>query len=197
MANRRVDPIREKKKIVAIKNYLKREDKFRDYCLFACGINFGLRISDLLQIQVRDVRNSLFEIKDTFEIREQKTGKFNVIAINNKAKEAIDYLFSNTNVSNNLNNYLFYNTLKKDGKTKITIVHANNLVKKWCRNVGLTNIKVGNHTLRKTFGYHAWKNGVSIEVLQKKFKHTSISTTRLYLGIEEKEVVKSYHKLDL
>ena len=91
MANIRVEPIREKKMIIAIKNLLKKEEKFRDYCLFVCGINFGLRISDLLQIQVRDVRNSLSEIKDTFEIREQKTGKLNVIAINNKAKEAIDY----------------------------------------------------------------------------------------------------------
>ena len=67
MSNR-VDPIREKKKIVDIKELLIKEGKFRDYSLFVCGINFGLRIGDLLRTRVRDVRNSSSKIKDNFEI---------------------------------------------------------------------------------------------------------------------------------
>ncbi len=196
MANR-VEPIRDKKKIAAIKKMLKNKGKYRDYCLFVCGINFGLSIGDLLETQVKDVRNSLSEIKDSFEITEQKTGKLNVIAINEKAKEAIKLLFSRTNIENDLNNYLFYNTRKKAGKYNIFRAAAYYLVNKWCRNVGITNINIGTHTLRKTFGYHAWKNGVSIEVIQKKYKHVSTSTTRHYLGIEQKDVIESYHKLDL
>ncbi|MGL5514270.1 MAG: hypothetical protein ACRDBM_13675 [Sporomusa sp.] len=30
---------------------------------------------------------------------------------------------------------------------------------------------MGTHTLRKTFGYHAYKSGITIEVLQKLFDH--------------------------
>ena len=196
MSNR-VDPIREKKKVIAIKNLLIKEGKFRDYCLFVCGINFGLRIGDLLRIKVKNVRNTYSEIKDNFEIIEQKTKKLNVIEINDDANSAIELLFSKTGIANNINNYLFYNTREKRGEKSISRVQAYRLMRKWCKKVELTDISVGTHTLRKTFGYHAWKNGVSIEVIQKKFKHDSTSTTRHYLGIEEKDVINSYHKVNL
>ncbi len=196
MSNR-VEPIREKKHITAIKNLLKKEGKFRDYCLFVCGINFGLRIGDLLRIQVKDVQNSLSEIKVSFEIREQKTNRLNVIEINDDAREAIKFLFSHVDLARDPNNYLFYNTRKKFGKKAISRIQAYRLIRKWCKKVGLRDVRVGTHSLRKTFGYHAWKNGVSIEVIQKKYKHNSTETTRHYLGIEEKDVLEAYHKVNL
>ncbi|WP_372494178.1 tyrosine-type recombinase/integrase [Fuchsiella alkaliacetigena] len=62
--------------------------------------------------------------------------------------------------------------------------------------MGLNDLRVGTHTLRKTFGYHSWKNGISIEALQERFKHRSTETTRKYLGIEKKDVVATYNALD-
>ena len=41
-----VEPIRDPKKIDAMKNYLKGKN-IRDYTLFTVGINVALRISDL------------------------------------------------------------------------------------------------------------------------------------------------------
>jgi len=69
--NMKVDPIREQKKIEDIKTLLKHNT--RDYCLFVCGINNGLRGGDLLLIKVNQVKNK--KIGDYVEIREQKTGK--------------------------------------------------------------------------------------------------------------------------
>lgn len=193
----RVEPIRDKKKITAIKNLLKGAGKFRDYGLFICGINFGLRIGDLLRLQVKNVINASDRIKDNFEIREQKTDKLNVVEINEGARSALKFLFKKTDINQDSNNYLFYNTREVPGLKPISRIQAYRLIKKWCANVGLTNLNVGTHTLRKTFGYHAWKSGVSIEVLQKKFKHKSTATTRQYLGIEEADVKESYHKVNL
>lgn len=196
MSNR-VEPIRDKKRISAIKNLLKGGNKYRDYALFVCGLNFGLRIGDLLKLRVKDVKNHEEEIVESFEITENKTGKLNVVEINNEAEFAINLLFENTNIDQNKESYLFYNTRLKEGQKPISRVQAYRLVREWCESVGLKNLNVGTHTLRKTFGYHAWKNGVSIEVLQKKFKHNSTSITRRYLGIEESDVRESYHKVNL
>lgn len=51
-----------------IKKYLKERNK-RNLLLFVAGINLGLRISDLLQLRVKDVK------KQYVSLREKKTGK--------------------------------------------------------------------------------------------------------------------------
>ncbi|AGB40957.1 site-specific recombinase XerD [Halobacteroides halobius DSM 5150] len=191
----RMEPIRERDKIIEIKEMLKKNKKYRDYVLFVCGINFGLRIGDLLKLRIKDVINSVGEIRETFEIVEQKTNKRNVIKINQQAKQAIQLLNKKTEITNDQTNYLIYNT--RDQTKNISRVQAYKLVKKWCQQVGLKNLPVGTHTLRKTWGYHAHKNGISIETIQAKYKHANTSTTRHYLGIEQKDVNKAYDKVNL
>ena len=51
-----VEPIRNKNLIESIEKNLKATN-FRDYVLFCFGINSGLRISDKLKLEVKDVRN--------------------------------------------------------------------------------------------------------------------------------------------
>ena len=50
-----VEPIRDRKKIAAIKNLLVGANRYRDLLLFVVGINTALRISDLLTLQVGQV----------------------------------------------------------------------------------------------------------------------------------------------
>lgn len=59
-----VEPIRDPRKIVAIKNMLKGQDNPRDYLLFTLGINFALRVGDLLRLRVMDVLDSQGELRD-------------------------------------------------------------------------------------------------------------------------------------
>ena len=61
-----VEPIRDKKKIDAMKRYLKGKN-IRDYVLFVLGINSGLRISDLLNLKVEDVQG-----KERITLKEKK-----------------------------------------------------------------------------------------------------------------------------
>lgn len=193
----KVEPIRSKRKLKQIANMLRGSEKWRDYSLFVLGINFGLRIGDLLQLQIKDIVDEDGKIKDAFEIEEEKTGKMNNITINKNAKEALKLIFEKTGIAYNKNNYLIYNTQKyPHGYSAISRSQAYRVVRKICESVGLYDLQVGTHTLRKSFGYHAWKAGTSIETLQEKFKHRSTETTRRYLGIEKKDVVASYNALD-
>ena len=64
-----VQPIKDIEIIYDIADYLKSRNK-RNYVLFMFGIYSGLRISDILKLRVRDVRN-----KNYIYIREKKTNK--------------------------------------------------------------------------------------------------------------------------
>ena len=65
-----VEPIRRKKDLKKIESIL-RKQSLRDLLLFTIGTNCGLRISDILNLDVRDVQN-----KDYISITEKKTGKY-------------------------------------------------------------------------------------------------------------------------
>ena len=57
--------------------------------------------------------------------------------------------------------------------------------------------KIGCHTLRKTFGYHARMRGTHIEKLQKIFNHSAPSITMRYIGITQDELDNIFHTLNL
>jgi len=86
---KKVEPIRDKDKIKEMKAVLKRQN-FRDYILFELGINSGLRISDLLQLKVKDIKN-----KDKVELKEQKTDKMNRFPLSPRVKRLIDDYITN------------------------------------------------------------------------------------------------------
>lgn len=194
MANR-VEPIRDKNKIRQIKKLMMDEGKWRDYVFFVCGINFGLRIGDLLRIKVEHIIDIDGSIRETFEIVEQKTKKRNFIVINYEAEDALSKLFQNTDILDQHQNHIIYNSLKP--YKKITRIQAYKIIRSWCNRVGITGISIGTHTLRKTWGYHAHKAGVSIEVIQAKYMHHNTETTRHYLGIERKDIHEAYDKVNL
>ena len=78
-----VEPIRDKSQIKQVEEYLKNKSS-RNRLLFVLGTNSGLRISDILSLNVSDVRH-----KTHIEINEQKTGKFKKFPINDKLKKLI------------------------------------------------------------------------------------------------------------
>ena len=59
-----VEPIRDQKKVLAIKRNLKEEKNPRNYLLFVAGVNLALRISDLLALKVKDILDKQGNIKE-------------------------------------------------------------------------------------------------------------------------------------
>jgi len=187
-----VEPIRDPKKIVAIKSILKNGKHPRDYLLFTLGINLALRVSDLLALKVKDILDRQGNIVEAVHIRERKTGKEKRIKLNGSVREALEFYFSKDGGTDG-DEFLF-KSLRSD--KPLDRIRANTLVNRWCREVGLQG-KFGTHSLRKTWGYRARKIGVPIELIQEKLGHRSPAVTRRYIGITQEEVSNIEEKVCL
>lgn len=183
-----VEPIKDKKDVEAIEQYLSKHS-LRNQLIWAFGTNTGLRISDILGLNVDDVRN-----KQYVEIVEKKTKKYKRFPLNDKLKNLIrkylvirDKMYSLTD-----DEPLFIG--KKHCRLHRSQVYR--FINEVCRNLGIT-VNVGTHTMRKTFGYHHYKQNNDVALLQKIFNHSSPSITMRYIGIAQEELDESYINFEL
>ncbi|MBA7689025.1 Tyrosine recombinase XerC [subsurface metagenome] len=190
---RTVQPIRDIKKIKAIKGNLRKRNP-RDFLLFTLGINTGLRISDILRLKVEDVKDQTGEIKEYLDLNEKKTKKQRLIYINSEVRNALEYYFDKTGIYD-LERYLFISDKTKINKP-ISRIRAWQLIQIWCREVGIKG-RIGTHTIRKTAGYQMRIAGVAIELIQEVLGHQSISMTKRYLGITDDEITKVLKNFNL
>lgn len=188
-----VQPIRDKKKIDTIKKVLLAKN-VRDYCLFTLGINSGLRISDLLNLEIKNIIDANGKIRDRITLREKKTNKVKDFPISDIAKKAINEYLKTRKFE--MDEPFFLSKKKNNGKAPLQRDQAYKIINHAAREIGITE-KIGTHTLRKTFGYHAYKSGVSIEVIQKLFNHSTPSITLRYIGITQDDLDGVYLNLNL
>ena len=173
-----VEPIRNLKDIRRIKRRLKNNS--RDLLLFTLGINNGLRIGDLLRLTIDDVID--MKPGEILKIREQKTGKSNVLMINKEVHKVLQTYFEGVNY--NEDDFLFKS--RKGTNKPICKAYVNQRMKEWTK--GMKG-NYGTHSSRKTFGYiQRTEFGVGFEILCKRFGHSNPAITMRYLGIEDKEV---------
>lgn len=183
-----VQPIRDKKKIDDMKKFLR--GNLRDHALFVLGINSGLRISDLLKLKVSDVLDGK-KVRDRITMREQKTGKAKDFPLGKTAKKALDEHL--VTWEHKPEDYLFRS---RKGKGALTRQQAYNIINDAARAVGIQE-QIGTHTLRKTFGYWAYKQGVDITIIQKLLNHSAPSVTLRYIGITQDQLDEVYLALEL
>lgn len=168
-----VQPIRHKEQIEEMKRALLNSG-YRDYMLFVLGINSGLRISDLLQLQVADVKD-----KTHVTITEGKTDKTKRFFLNPQLREEI------ANYIQGMDDGDFLFQSQKGDNQPISRVQAYRVLNKAAREVGLD--EVGTHSLRKTFGYWHYKEFGDVAYLQQLLNHSSQSVTLRYIGIAQEE----------
>ena len=87
-----VQPIRDTKKIDAMKSIMRGEGNYRDLLLFTLGINTGLRISDILALKWSSFLNDgkLLKTKDQLNVVEIKTKKVKTFVLNKSVMEALN-----------------------------------------------------------------------------------------------------------
>lgn len=167
-----VQPLREKELIKNIKHELLKNGS-RDLMLFEMGIFTGLRISDILKLKVKDVKNVTHIV-----VKEIKTKKERRSCINSELKTCLDKYILNMNDEE----YLFQS--RKGNNTPISRNQAYRIINQAAKKIGITD-KIGTHTLRKTFGYHHYKTYKDIAALQSTLNHSSASVTLRYIGIND------------
>lgn len=183
-----VQPIRDKKALETMKKVLK-SNNLRDYALFILGINSGLRISDLLTLQVSDVLDDKGKIKERITLREKKTNKLKDFPLGETSKKALkEYLATSNPVL-----ALFPS---RKGNRAITRQQAHRILSQAARSIGIQEA-IGTHSLRKTFGYHAFLAGVDITRIQRLLNHSSPSVTLAYIGITQDDLDEVYLNLNL
>lgn len=186
-----VEPLRNAQQIAAIKAIL-RGQNLRDYAWFVLGINSGLRIGDLLQLRVGDVRLSKTKWRDRVSIIEQKTGKRKDFPLSDSAKKAVtEYL--QTRPGATAEEPLFPS--RKWGQP-LQRGQAWEILRAAAQAAGMTD-PIGTHSLRKTFGYWAFRSGVDLAIIQQILNHSSPGTTLAYIGIRREDRDAVYLGLNL
>jgi integrase len=185
------EPIRDKNKLRELAGYYLELGQFRNYALIILGVHTALRISDLLLLSwesVYDERSGEFRAHVT--ITEKKTGKRKTIALNRQAITALRLLYPHRRGA-----FIFVSNRKN--LEPISRVQAWRIIRAAAEAVGLAGQGISCHSLRKTFGYHAWIIGISPVVLMDIYNHASYDVTRRYLGVSQDDKDKVYLNLAL
>lgn len=171
-----VQPIKNKRDIERMKQSLNG----RDLLLFILGINTNLRISDLLRLTREDI------VGNAIVLIESKTGKTKRIHLGDNTIAQIKPLLPDSGT-------LFPS--RKGGKP-ISRQQAWRTLNAAAERAGL-NIEFGTHSLRKTFAYHAYKQGVDLALLMRILNHSSQRETLRYIGIETEDITNVYDSVQL
>lgn len=179
-------------KLQLLTQQLERDKDYKFCLLITTSMYLGTRIGDTLQLRWRDLMN-----REHLELTEKKTGKTRKILINHHLQETITRISKKVNPQN-LDGFIFLNDM---GTKPISRQFVNGKLKrlvqkyKTCSNPAT----VKSHSLRKSFGRRVWENSERSErgllMLNEIFNHSSIRTTKIYLGIREKELLSVYENL--
>lgn len=176
----------DKMKTLVLK--LERDGDFKFALLISCGCYLGLRISDLLQLRWSDLLN-----QEYCELIEKKTKKQRKVTINPELTEIMERIHAELNPS--MEQYIFVNRF---GKKPISVQHVNAKLKEIFKQYDIKG-QYSSHFMRKSLGRQVWtKNNYSEQaliLLSQLFNHSSIQTTKIYLGIREQEISNLYLSL--
>ncbi|NQY08684.1 MAG: tyrosine-type recombinase/integrase [Flavobacteriales bacterium] len=162
---------------------LERDGDKKFALLIGIGCYVGLRISDLLGVKWSQVLN----LKET-SIIEGKTQKSRTITLHPELQEILIRLYS----GENLEQPIFLN---RYGTKTINVQYVNRRLKVIMHKYGLKG-RFSSHFMRKTLGRRIWEQNDCSEkallLLGQLFNHSSIQTTKIYLGIREQEIQNIY-----
>ncbi len=186
-------PIKNQENIQRLKDYFLGQKRYRDYTLVTFGLNTALRISDLLSLTWKDVYQFDTHCFYTYvSVKEQKTGKMNQIYLNVAVIQALSLLLEhNPDISGDT--YIFKS---RKGTQPISRIQAYRIIHDAGNALGFET-KVSCHSLRKTFGYQAWKQGAEPALIMNIYNHSSYQITKRYLCIDQDDRDSLYQRVNL
>lgn len=175
-------------------NLIRRLYKDGDYTMslfIGCGCFFGLRVSDLRRLTWRMLLDN-----DRFTIKEQKTSKLRTVKVNADFRTHIEKCKAALGVED-WDAHCFLSRKKVVMTTQRINVRLKEIRTRY-------HVKVENfscHSLRKAFGRRVFEQSgenaqLALVKLSELFNHSSVSVTKIYLGLREKELLETYDLLD-
>lgn len=151
----------------------------RDYCILTLFLNCGLRISELVNLNITDVRENQLRVLG-------KGNKERILFLNDACQSAIsDWLVDRNTLTLVDKNPLFV-TLQNRKRISTAAVHK--LVKKHIAAAGLDSTQYSAHKLRHTAATLMLQNGVDVRTLQEVLGHDHLNTTQIYTHIDNEDL---------
>ena len=190
-ANGTVDPIRDKADVLKIAQYFYDKHQIRNALMFLIGCSVGLRGVDLCRVKVGDITED-----GKYRTKEQKTGKYRTVALNDLAMTCYHELVKT--IPNCTEDSMLFQSQKGDNQS-ISRHSFGRILRDAGKDLGLP-YRLGTHSMRKTFGYHLFMDNQSspeiLAYLQRIFKHSSNAVTLNYIGLSAEKEEELYKKLD-
>ena len=163
---------------------LKTDIGVRDYVILEILYSTGIRVSELVNIKVKDIDMSAKEIRIL-----GKGNKERIVLFGKVLKEKLELYLASTYPKLNINNspYLLVN---KHGN-KINDREIRTIVDDNMKIAGI-NKKISPHTLRHTFATHMLNGGADIKTVSELLGHESLSTTTIYTHLSNEQLKKVY-----
>lgn len=171
----------------------------RNRMLFVIGINVGIRASDLRILRWNFFFDENGNFRDGYKLCPKKTRKH---------KKTVK-LFFNDAVRTVINEYISYYPIEdmngflfqsRKGDEAINVKSMWRVIKDAAKEAGITQ-NIGSHSLRKTWAYQIYNQAkdkeAALVMLSYAFNHSSVATTRKYIGLMEEDISDMYNSINL
>lgn len=152
----------------------------RDYCIITLFLNCGMRLAELVGINITDIRGDMLTVVG-------KGNKERTIYLNQACISAInDYLKIRQTMTATASdkNALFLSS-RNQRISRRTVQH---LVEMNVKKLGLDPRKYTTHKLRHTAATLMYQAGVDIRALQEILGHEQLSTTEIYTHVSNEQL---------
>lgn len=154
------------------------KNRERDYCIICIFLNCGLRISEIVGLNIQDIRSDNIRVFG-------KGSKERIIYLNDATAHAVDdYLKVRKCIAAIDRNALFLS----NRRTRITRETVHSMIKKTLLKAGLDADKYSSHKLRHTAATLMLQNGVDVRTLQELLGHENLNTTQIYTHVDNSEL---------
>lgn len=160
--------------------------ELRDSAMLELLYATGIRVSELINLQIQDINLQMEYIKCKDSHKER------IVPFGSVAKEAVSkYLAEGRKelVKEAENPWLFTNCfgqpMSRQGFWK--------LIKAYGKKAGIRH-EITPHTLRHSFAAHLMNNGADLHAVQEMMGHSDVSTTQIYARISQSKIREVYAK---
>lgn len=151
----------------------------RDFCILTLFLNCGLRISELVNLNVTDVRDNQLRVLG-------KGNKERILFLNDACVKAVQDWMTDRNALTLIDQNALFVTLQNRRRISVAAVHK--LVKKHLADAGLDSTQYSAHKLRHTAATLMLQNGVDVRTLQEVLGHDHLNTTQIYTHVDNDDL---------